>query len=69
MIRTYCDRCGERTALNPIKLFYGRDHSIHDPEELDLCEDCADALKRFLGTGNDDYETLKCEDRKAGGRP
>lgn len=65
MIRTYCDRCGEEAEANTFKVFCCREIGGSEDEELDLCENCAEALKRFLGIGSDEYETLESEDRKA----
>lgn len=64
MTTTYCDRCGNDVIVpNPIQVSIGRaaGFSTHDDADLDLCEKCNDALRRFLGIGSAGYEMLDSE--------
>ena len=64
MKKVYCDRCGNDVNVpNPIQISIGRaiGFSTHDDVELDICENCNDALRRFLGLDSAGYEKLDSE--------
>lgn len=63
MRRVYCDRCGNEIMVpNYFSVCMERQTGV-DSCELDLCETCVRALKRFLGvnTRGGGYEQLDSE--------
>lgn len=59
MKRVFCDRCNTEIKIAFIQLWIGR----RDGEPLDMCEECTEALYRFMGmnTAGQGYEKLESE--------
>lgn len=62
MIRFFCDRCGnEINVPNPYSVYLAREIGASSEYEMDVCESCSEALKRFLGINSAGYEQLESE--------
>ena len=58
MKKLFCDRCGHEMQIAYVGLWVGR----LSGEPLDLCENCANALYRFMGMNTAGYEKLNSEE-------
>lgn len=57
MKRLFCDRCG-----NEMQVAYKRVWiSLQFGTPVELCQNCADALDRFMGTDSAGYEKITSE--------
>ena len=67
MITVYCDRCGNDVVVpNYVSVCICRQIASKHDHELDLCEQCADALGRFLGIDKSGFEKLDSEIKEEG---
>ena len=59
MRKIFCDRCGEEMKVPYINVWIG----FREGAGIELCENCSDALNRFMGrnTPGSGYEKLDSE--------